>query len=87
MEKAHEDFWQKSWKSQAPLARTTKINLQSIPCIAFLGPWRPPPSWILRTRSGGGGCGVYMLVQLSYIPAGLGLTQGKVPQNGLPAES
>ena len=58
VEKAHEDFWQKSWKSQAPLARTTKINLQSIPMHRLLRAPETTPSWILRTRSGGGGRGV-----------------------------
>jgi hypothetical protein len=48
----------KSWKSQAPLARTTKINLQSIPMHRLLRAPETTPSWILRTRSGGGGCGV-----------------------------
>jgi hypothetical protein len=57
----------------------TKINLQYIPDIIFVGPQRPP-SWILCTRSGGGGCGMYMLVRLSYLPVGSGLTQGKVQQ-------
>ena len=45
-------------EKSAPLARTTKINLQSIPMHRLLRAPETTPSWILRTRSGGGGRGV-----------------------------
>ena len=57
-EKLTEDFWQKSWKSHAPLARATKINLQYIPEIVFVGPRRPPPVRfsVLKTAAVGVAC-------------------------------
>jgi len=45
-------------EKSAPLARATKINLQSIPMHRLLRAPETTLSWILRTRSGGGGRGV-----------------------------
>ena len=86
-EKLTEDFWQKSWKSHTPLARATKINLQYISGNCLCRAPKATPSWILCTKSGGGGCGMYVLVRLSYIPVGSGLTQGKVQKTDFQPES
>jgi len=67
--------------------RATKINLQYIPGHCLCGAPKATPSWILYTKSGDGGCGMYMLVRLSYLPVGSGLTQGKVQKTDFQPES
>ena len=85
--KTHRGLLAKILEKSCTLWRATKINLQYIPGHCLCGAPKATPSWILYTKSGDGGCGMYMLVRLSYLPVGSGLTQGKVQKTDFQPES
>jgi hypothetical protein len=85
--KTHRGLLAKILEKSCTLGARHKINLQYIPGHCLCRAPKVTPSWILCTKSGGGGCGMYMLVRLSYLPVGSGLTQGKVQKTDFQPES